>query len=127
MDDVQAKVLQLLDVISIEVAAGRNDTAELRAELRSETTGIRKEMRAGFGRVDRRLGNLEPALKMWKPSFESSKPIFESSKPIFELSKPSFELSKPIFELSKPSFDHFEANSNAASHRSSVKQVKGPH
>jgi predicted nucleic acid-binding Zn-ribbon protein len=46
--EAQAKVLQLLDVISVEVAANRSDTAELR-----------NEVRAGFGRVDRRLGNLE--------------------------------------------------------------------
>jgi predicted nucleic acid-binding Zn-ribbon protein len=47
-DEAQAKILQLLDVISVEVAANRNDTSELRGE-----------MRAGFGRVERRLGNLE--------------------------------------------------------------------
>jgi len=47
-DEAQAKILQLLDVISVEVAANRNDTSELR-----------DEMRAGFGRVERRLGNLE--------------------------------------------------------------------
>jgi hypothetical protein len=51
-DDRFEKIFRLLDVISIEVAAGRN-------ELRSETADIRKEMRAGFGRVERRLGNLE--------------------------------------------------------------------
>jgi hypothetical protein len=45
---MSAKVLQLLDVIAVEVAANRTDTAELRAEMRS-----------GFNRVDRRLGNLE--------------------------------------------------------------------
>jgi len=45
---MSAKVLQLLDVIAVEVAANRTDTAELRAE-----------MRTGFNRVDRRLGNLE--------------------------------------------------------------------
>ncbi len=47
-DEAQTKILQLLDVISIEVAANRNETAELRTEVR-----------AGFGRVERRLGNLE--------------------------------------------------------------------
>ncbi len=44
----EAKILQLLDVISVEVAANRHDTAELR-----------NEMRTGFDRVDRRLGNLQ--------------------------------------------------------------------
>jgi septation ring formation regulator EzrA len=47
-DEVQTKILQLLDVISVEVAANRNVTSELR-----------DEMRAGFGRVERRLGNLQ--------------------------------------------------------------------
>ena len=55
----EEKILQLLDVISVEVAANRNETTELRSELRSETTSLRTEMRAGFGRFDRRLGNLE--------------------------------------------------------------------
>ncbi len=47
-NEAQAKILQLLDVISVEVAANRTETSELR-----------NEMRAGFGRVERRLGNLE--------------------------------------------------------------------
>ncbi len=47
-DETEAKILHLLDAIAVEVAAGRNDTAE-----------HRKETRAGFDRVDRRLGNLE--------------------------------------------------------------------
>ncbi len=55
----EEKILQLLDVISVEVAANRNETTELRSELRSETTSLRTEMRAGFDRFDRGLGNLE--------------------------------------------------------------------
>ena len=51
-DGVQAKIFQLLDVISIELAANRD-------ELRKETAALRNEMRLGFGRVERRLGNLE--------------------------------------------------------------------
>ena len=47
-NEAQAKILQLLDVISVEVAANRTDTSELRDEMRS-----------GFSRVERRLGNLE--------------------------------------------------------------------
>ena len=46
-DETTIKVLRLLDVISVEVAANRNETAELRSE-----------MRAGFTRVERRLGNV---------------------------------------------------------------------
>ena len=55
-DGVQAKIFQLLDVISIELAANRD---EIRDELRKETGGLRDEMRLGFSRVERRLGNLE--------------------------------------------------------------------
>jgi len=51
-DEAQAKILGLLDVISVEVAANRSVTAELR-----------NEVRAGFGRVDRRLGNLETCVE----------------------------------------------------------------
>jgi hypothetical protein len=47
-DEAQAKILQLVNVISVEVSANRIDTSELS-----------EEMRAGFGRVERRLGNLE--------------------------------------------------------------------
>ena len=54
-DEAQAKILQLLDVISVEVAANRGETSS----LRNETSLLRDEMRAGFGRVERRLGNLE--------------------------------------------------------------------
>ena len=46
--ETATKVLQLLDVISVKVAANRNETAELRTE-----------MRAGFARVEGRLGNVE--------------------------------------------------------------------
>jgi hypothetical protein len=51
-EDATAEVLQLLDVISVEVAANRN-------ESRSEMSELRSEMHAGFGRVERRLGDLE--------------------------------------------------------------------
>jgi hypothetical protein len=58
-NEAQAKILQLLDVISVEVAANRGETSSLGNELHTEMSSLRKEMRAGFGRVDRRLGNLE--------------------------------------------------------------------
>jgi len=58
-DDIQAKILQLLDFISIEVAANRNQTTQFGEEMRSEFAAVRHEMRGGFDRVDRRLGNLE--------------------------------------------------------------------
>ena len=54
-NEAQAKILQLLDVVSVEVAANRNDVAG----LRGETAELRNEMRAGFSRVERGRGNLE--------------------------------------------------------------------
>ena len=47
--EANAKIVQLLDLISAEVAANRNETSELRGE-----------MRAGFGRVERRS-----AVSLW--------------------------------------------------------------
>ena len=58
-DNIQAKILQLLDVISVEVAANRNQTTQLGEEMRSESASVRHEMCGGFDRVDRRLGNLK--------------------------------------------------------------------
>jgi hypothetical protein len=46
--ETENRILQLLDVVSVEVAANRSETSELRIEMRN-----------GFGRVERRLGNLE--------------------------------------------------------------------
>jgi hypothetical protein len=54
-DETQHKILQLLDVISVEVAANRQ---EISANCH-ETAELRAEMRTGFGRVERRLGNIE--------------------------------------------------------------------
>jgi predicted nucleic acid-binding Zn-ribbon protein len=51
-DENQAKMLHMLDVIAVEVSG-------LRDEFRGEFSDVRKEMRAGFNRVDHRLGNLE--------------------------------------------------------------------
>jgi hypothetical protein len=65
-DETQAKVLLVLDALAVEVAAGRNDTAELRHEVRRDIGALSgglgaltNEVRTGFDRVDRRLGNLE--------------------------------------------------------------------
>jgi hypothetical protein len=55
-DETQAKILQLLDVISVEVAATRTELCD---EFRREIGGLRNETRRGFERVDHRLGNLE--------------------------------------------------------------------
>ena len=51
----EAKILHLLDVISVEVAANCGEISG----LRSDTDTLRSEMRVGFNRVERRLGNLE--------------------------------------------------------------------
>ena len=64
-DEARATILQILDVISVEVAANRNETSELRSE-----------MRAGFGRVERRLGiegrveTVETELRLFRGDFE---------------------------------------------------------
>jgi hypothetical protein len=65
-DEVTAKVLQLLDVISVEVAANRNETSELRSEMRS-----------GFGRVERRLGNIEVRVETVETDLRSFRGEFE--------------------------------------------------
>ena len=65
-DEAQAKILKLLDVISVEVAANRSDTSELRAEMRS-----------GFGRVERRLGNLEIRVQNVETELRSFRCEFE--------------------------------------------------
>ena len=50
--DMQTKVFQLLDVIAVEVAAHRVETAKQNVDLRTE-------MHSGFNRIDHRLGSLE--------------------------------------------------------------------
>jgi hypothetical protein len=65
-DEARAKILQLLDVISVEVAANRNETSELRSE-----------MRAGFGRVERRLGNIEVRVETVETELRSFRGEFE--------------------------------------------------
>jgi hypothetical protein len=69
-DEAQAKILQLPDVISVEVAADRDD-------IRNETSSLRKEMRAGFGRVERRLGNLEIRVENVETELRSFRGEFE--------------------------------------------------
>jgi hypothetical protein len=65
-DEARAKILQLLDVISVEVAANRNETSELRSETR-----------AGFGRVERRLGNIEVRVETVETELRSFRGEFE--------------------------------------------------
>jgi hypothetical protein len=70
----EAKILHLLDVISVEVAATRN---ELRNEFRNEISGLRTEVRTGFDRVDRRLGNLESRVENVEADLRSFRGEFE--------------------------------------------------
>jgi hypothetical protein len=65
-DPTQAKILQLLDVISVEVAANRSETADLR-----------NEMRAGFNRVEHRLGILEIRVENVKTELRDFRGEFE--------------------------------------------------
>ena len=57
--ETATKVLQLLEVISVEVAANRNETSELRSE-----------MRAGFARLERRLENMEVHAETTRQTFD---------------------------------------------------------
>ena len=66
-DEAKTKILQLLDVISVEVAANRSETAELRSE-----------MRAGFGRVERRLGHIEVRVENVETEFRAFHGAFQS-------------------------------------------------
>ncbi len=90
-----AKIIELLDVISVEVGANRNETAELRAELRNETGGLRnelrnetaelrKEMRTGFDRVDRRLGKLETRVEDLETEVKAQRVELRSFRGEFE-------------------------------------------
>ena len=79
-DETASKILALLDVLAIEVGAGRNDTRTLDAKVTSlsvETAELRTEMRAGFNRVDRRLGNLETRVEGVETELRSFRHEFE--------------------------------------------------
>jgi hypothetical protein len=79
--ETEAKILRLLDVISLEVAATRNELRdEFRGEisgLRNEFSGLRTEMRTGFNRVERRLGNLETRVEGVETDLRSFRAEFE--------------------------------------------------
>ncbi len=83
-DGTQAKILQLLDVISVEVAANRNQTTQLSEEMRSEFASVRHEMRGGFDRVDRRLGNLENRVENLQTEVQTIKVDLRSFRGEFE-------------------------------------------
>jgi hypothetical protein len=68
-DETERKILQLLDTLAVEVAAGRNDTRGLDAKVTSldakvtsldaKVTSLDAKVTSGFERVERRLGHLE--------------------------------------------------------------------
>jgi hypothetical protein len=68
-----AQILHRLDVLSVEVAATRNEFSG----LRSEFSGLRTEMRTGFQRVDRRLGNLQNRVERVETELRSFRSEFE--------------------------------------------------
>lgn len=72
-EKAQTKILHLLDVISVEVAANRNETAS-----------IGTEMRAGFDRVDRRLGNLVTRVENLEAEVQTVKTDVRSFRREFE-------------------------------------------
>ena len=71
--EAQTKILQLLDVIAVEVAANRNDTVELR-----------QEVRLGFDRVDHRLENLETPVENLETEVQIVKADVRSFRGEFE-------------------------------------------
>jgi hypothetical protein len=91
-DETQAKILQLLDVISVEVAATRTELREefrreiggLRNDLHGEIGGLRNEMRTGFDRVDRRFGNLETRVESLETEVQTVKVDLRSFRGEFE-------------------------------------------
>jgi|GEM_PF-1466758 len=92
-DDVQEKILNLLDVLSVQVGATnvkvdslstRVDALSTRVDslstdvgslstdvgsLRSDLGSLRSETRAGFERVERRLGHLETRFDVFEGGF----------------------------------------------------------
>jgi archaellum component FlaC len=68
--EVVAKILQMLDVISVEVVTTKN-------ELRAEMSELRDEVRVGFNRVDRRLGRLETRVEHIETDLGSFRGEFE--------------------------------------------------
>ncbi len=61
-EETENKMLALLDVISVEVAASRVDIGRLDAKVASLDAGLTSlntQVISGFERVERRLGHLE--------------------------------------------------------------------
>jgi hypothetical protein len=61
-DEERSNVVRLLDLLAVEVAAGRRDTSLLRDEMHAGFRELRIEfggLRSQFDGVEGRLGNLE--------------------------------------------------------------------
>ena len=69
-EEVQTKILTLLDALTVEVISSRE-------ELRGEIGSLRTEVRSGFARVDRRLGNLETGVENIETDLRSFRGEFE--------------------------------------------------
>jgi archaellum component FlaC len=86
--EAETKIIQMLDVISVEVVTTKNELRaeiagskdELRgelSELRGELSELRAEVRVGFNRVDRRLGRLETRVEHIESDLGSFRGEFE--------------------------------------------------
>ena len=72
-DETERKILQLLDTLAVEVAAGRNDTRGLDAKV----TSLDAKVTSGFERVERRLGHLETRVEEIETDLRSFRGEFE--------------------------------------------------
>jgi hypothetical protein len=68
--EMQLKILSLVDTLSVELASMRN-------EVRGEFSELRTEVRTGFQRVDRGLGNLENRVENLETDLRSFRGEFE--------------------------------------------------
>jgi chaperonin cofactor prefoldin len=68
-EETEIKILKLLDVIAVEVAAGRNDTADLSAKVDSLDVKVDRIERR-LGRVETRVENVETELRSFRHEFE---------------------------------------------------------
>jgi hypothetical protein len=79
-DETERKILQLLDTLALEVAAGRNDTRGLDAKVTSldaKVTSLDAKVTSGFERVERRLGHLETRVEEIETDLRSFRGEFE--------------------------------------------------
>ncbi len=72
-DETERKILQLLDTLAVEVAAGRNDTRGLDAKV----TSLDAKVTSGFERVERRLGHLETRVEEIETDLRAFRGEFE--------------------------------------------------